>query len=81
MVAEPHTSLGQCRVAAGVPCVADLVKCNLVVNEAKRGRDVSPRYPSVLKIDSFCLEQQLTQDTRVVKGTMRSRHTGRVKVT
>jgi hypothetical protein len=46
---------GELQRASGSPCVADLVKCNLAVAEAKRGKDVALRYPRTLSVSSLCV--------------------------
>ena len=37
---------GELQRATGAPCVADLVRCNQAVPEAKKGMDVVMKYPS-----------------------------------
>ncbi len=46
---------GELQRASGSPCVADLVRCNLAVSEAKKGMDVTLRYPRTLRASSLAV--------------------------
>jgi hypothetical protein len=46
---------GELQRASGSPCVADLVRCNLAVLEAKKGMDVTLRYPRTLKASNLAV--------------------------
>jgi len=46
---------GSLQRAGGSPCIADLIKCNVAVAEAKRGQDVGMRYPRSLRVSSLCV--------------------------
>ena len=46
---------GELQRASGSPCVADLVKCNVAVAEAKKGMDATIRYPRNLKVSSLAV--------------------------
>ena len=46
---------GELQRASGSPCVADLLRCNLAVSEAKKGMDVVLRYPATLKVTSLAV--------------------------
>jgi hypothetical protein len=46
---------GELQRASGSPCVADLVRCNLAVADAKKGMDVTLRYPRTLKASTLAV--------------------------
>ena len=46
---------GELQRASGSPCIADLLRCNLAVSEAKKGMDVVLRYPTTLKVSSLAV--------------------------
>ena len=46
---------GSLQRAGGSPCIADLIKCNVAVAEAKRGQDVGMRFPRALRVSSICV--------------------------